>query len=107
MQVQQKSKLVTLLLCWFLGTFGVHRFYTGKIGTGILYLLTGGLCGFGIIVDLIMLLCNSFKDKNNIPLNNDVPTFVIVIGLIVWLVLIFVFNVFGFIGNIISGIFFG
>ena len=38
-----KSKTVTLILCIFLGYIGVHRFYTGKIGTGILYLLTGGI----------------------------------------------------------------
>jgi TM2 domain-containing membrane protein YozV len=39
------------LLLTFLGVFGAHRFYQGKIGTGILYLLTAGLIGFGIIYD--------------------------------------------------------
>ena len=39
------------VLLTFLGVFGVHRFYMGKIGTGILYLLTAGLCGVGIIYD--------------------------------------------------------
>ena len=43
-------------LCLFLGFFGVHRFYEGKIGTGILYLFTLGLVGFGWLIDCIILL---------------------------------------------------
>ena len=43
---------VAWLLLVFLGMFGIHRFYLGKIGTGILYLLTFGLCGLGYIYDL-------------------------------------------------------
>ncbi|NCN28166.1 TM2 domain-containing protein [bacterium] len=35
----------------FLGVFGVHRFYMGKIFTGILYLITGGLVGMGVLYD--------------------------------------------------------
>ncbi|MBQ3755018.1 MAG: TM2 domain-containing protein, partial [Clostridia bacterium] len=38
-----KSRLVATLLCFFLGGLGIHRFYVGKVGTGILYLFTGGL----------------------------------------------------------------
>lgn len=51
-----KNKWVSLLLCFFLGCLGIHRFYEGKIGTGILWLLTGGLCGIGAIVDFIILI---------------------------------------------------
>lgn len=49
----EKNKWVAFFLCLFFGFLGVHRFYEGKIGTGILYLLTLGLCGVGVIVDLI------------------------------------------------------
>lgn len=51
-----KNKWVAVLLCLFLGVFGVHRFYEGKIGTGLLYLFTLGLGGVGVLVDFIILL---------------------------------------------------
>jgi TM2 domain-containing membrane protein YozV len=50
-----KSKGVAYLLWFFLGIFGAHRFYLEKIGTGILYLLTGGVFGIGWIIDLFTL----------------------------------------------------
>lgn len=62
-EYSEKSKWVAFFLCLFLGFFGFHRFYVGKIGTGILYLCSGGLFGIGAIVDCIMILCGSFKDK--------------------------------------------
>ena len=43
---------VAWLLLVFLGMFGIHRFYMGKIWTGIIYLLTFGLCGLGYIYDM-------------------------------------------------------
>ncbi len=61
--ISDKSRLVALLLCFFVGGLGIHRFYAGKIGTGILWLLTGGCLGIGSLVDLIMIICGSFKDK--------------------------------------------
>jgi hypothetical protein len=63
-----KSKLVAALLCFFFGVFGVHRFYVGKIGTGVLWLLTGGLCGVGALIDFIVILIGGFRDKANMPL---------------------------------------
>jgi TM2 domain-containing membrane protein YozV len=58
-----KSKLVAALLCLFLGYLGIHRFYVGKVGTGILWLVTGGIAGIGVIVDFIMILVGSFTDS--------------------------------------------
>ena len=51
-----KNKWVDLLLCFFLGFLGGHKFYEGKVGMGILYLFTMGLLGFGVLVDFIRLL---------------------------------------------------
>jgi len=61
--MSDKGFVPALLLCFFLGVFGVHRFYVGKIGTGILMLLTLG--GFGIwqIIDFVMIAVGSFTDK--------------------------------------------
>jgi len=58
-----KSKITALLLCIFLGGLGVHRFYVGKIGTGIVWLLTGGVLGIGWLIDIIMIAVGKFKDK--------------------------------------------
>lgn len=66
--VSPKSKGTAAVLCFFLGGLGVHRFYTGKISTGILWLCTLGLAGVGMIVDFIMILCGSFKDSDGLPL---------------------------------------
>lgn len=63
-----KSKLVAALLCFFLGGLGVHRFYVGKTGTGLIWLLTLGLCGIGALVDFIVILIGGFRDKAGMPL---------------------------------------
>ena len=51
-----KNKRVSFFLCLFLGVLGIHKFYEGKVIFGIVYLLTGGIFGIGVIVDLILLL---------------------------------------------------
>ena len=55
--VRVKNKWVAFLLCLFLGCFGAHKFYEGRVGAGILYLFTVGLFGIGWFIDCIVLLC--------------------------------------------------
>ena len=64
----QKSKMVALVLAIFLGYFGAHRFYTGKVGTGIIWLFTFGFFGIGWLIDVISILLGGFRDKYGMPL---------------------------------------
>lgn len=59
----EKRILPALLLCFFLGCLGVHRFYVGKVGTGILQLLTFGGFGIWALIDFIMIIVGAFTDK--------------------------------------------
>lgn len=59
-----KSKAVVLPLCIFLGVLGVHRYYVGKIGTGVLWTLTAGFFGIGWIVDIFTVALGGFYDVN-------------------------------------------
>jgi len=74
-----KSKGVAYLLWFFLGIFSAHRFYLGKFGSGILYLLTGQLLGIGWLIDLFTLgdmvskynLMNGFIEPNKMGFNQN------------------------------------
>ncbi len=65
-----KSRLAAALLAWFLGVFGVHRFYVGKVGTGILMLVTLGFFGIWTLIDFIVIVVGSFRDKEERVLSN-------------------------------------
>lgn len=59
-----KRILPAFLLCFFVGLFGAHRFYVGKVGTGIAMIFTIGGLGIWTLIDLIMILTGSFTDAN-------------------------------------------
>jgi TM2 domain-containing membrane protein YozV len=60
--VSEKSGIACLLFLLLLAPFGLHRFYVGKVGTGILFILTGMGLGIWWLIDLILLLVGSFTD---------------------------------------------
>jgi TM2 domain-containing membrane protein YozV len=59
-----KSQLVALLLCFFLGVLGIHRFYLGYTGIGIIQLLTGGGFGIWLLIDFIRIIIGDLKPKD-------------------------------------------
>lgn len=59
----QRSFIATWMFSWLLGFFGVDRFYLGKIGTGVLKLLTIGGLGVWWLIDLILTLAGVQRDK--------------------------------------------
>lgn len=61
--MSEKRILPAFLLCFFLGCFGVHRFYVGKVGTGVLQLITLGGLGIWALIDFVMIIVGAFTDK--------------------------------------------
>ena len=60
----EKKRLAAFLLCFFLGCFGLHRFYVGKVWTGVLTIVTiGGFLGIWPLIDLVLIIAGTFKDK--------------------------------------------
>lgn len=63
-----KSRGLAMLLCLVFGMVGAHKFYLGRLGMGFLYLITGGLFGIGVIVDVLVLILGSPRDGYGKPL---------------------------------------
>ncbi len=66
--ISPKSRLAVTLLAYFLGVFGAHRFYVGKIGTGIAMLFTLGGLGIWALIDFIIAIVGGFKDSDGLPI---------------------------------------
>jgi Predicted membrane protein len=66
----RKSQIAAGLLCFFFGIVGAHRFYVGKVGTGIIQLLTLGCFGIWALIDLIFIICGRFRDAQGLRLSN-------------------------------------
>ncbi|MDE6502622.1 MAG: TM2 domain-containing protein [Ruminococcus sp.] len=69
--ISKKSKSTAIVLCClgFFGMGGIHRFYAGKIGTGILWFCTVGCFGIGTVMDLVSLIINKFYDSHERPIS--------------------------------------
>ncbi len=65
-KVSPKSRLAVSLFAFLLGYLGVHRFYLGKIGTGILMLITAGGLGIWALIDFVMAVAGIMKDKDGL-----------------------------------------
>ena len=58
------SKVTLALVCFFIGSLGIHRFMVGKPGTAILMILTLGALGIWTLIDFIMILLGKFRDRD-------------------------------------------
>jgi TM2 domain-containing membrane protein YozV len=61
---EDRSQILALVLAILVGSIGAHRFYLGHYAIGVLYVLTGGLCLIGVIVDIILILTGDLQPKN-------------------------------------------
>lgn len=70
--ISPKSRLVAFLLCLFLGAIAAHRFYVGKIGTGIIMILLmfTGIGEIWLIIDFVVIILGGFTDKNGLKIKN-------------------------------------
>ncbi len=68
--LSQRKILPALLLCLVFGLFGTHRFYVGKVGTGILQMLTLGGLGFWVLFDAVLLVLGKFRDAEGAQLRD-------------------------------------
>lgn len=103
--LNQKSKFITFFLCLLYGALGLHRFYTGKVWTGLLYLFTAGLFGIGIFFDIFAILLNTYRDKDGLFLKNDLPTSLIILFIILYVAICIVLATLGVFADIFHFVF--
>ena len=72
-ETKRRSHILTLLMAWFLGVLGIHRFYTGYVLIGIIQLLTAGGFGIWILIDVISIVFNKYKDADGNELEGYNP----------------------------------
>ncbi|MDZ7786172.1 MAG: TM2 domain-containing protein [Candidatus Saccharibacteria bacterium] len=94
----QKDYLATWLLSYFLGIFGVDRFYLGYTGLGVLKLITLGGCGLWALIDWVLVFAGVMKDSEGRPMKDREKNFKLTVILFV------VFSVLGIFSSIVSGI---
>ena len=66
--MSDKKALLVFLLCLLLGPLGVHRFYVGKVRTGVIHLVTFGVVGIWTLIDLFLIATNRFTDKDGLKI---------------------------------------
>jgi len=71
MENSEKNFVAALILCLLLGSLGIHRFYAGRIVTGILMILTLGGLGVWTLIDIIMIATGSFKDSKGLKIKSS------------------------------------
>jgi TM2 domain-containing membrane protein YozV len=69
-EVSKRSRGVALGLCFFGGVFGLHRFYVGKVQTGVAMIVTFGGLGIWWLYDLVLIAAGEFRDADDVPLRN-------------------------------------
>jgi TM2 domain-containing membrane protein YozV len=79
-QFSPKRRDSVMLLCFFFGTFGVHRFYLGKIVTGILMVLTLGGLGIWTVVDFYISAWGRYKDSKGLYVDKHSTNWIRVVG---------------------------
>jgi hypothetical protein len=73
---------MVMLLCFFFGGIGVHRFYLGKIGTGILMIFTLGGLGIWSLIDFFIATFGNYNDSNGLPVSKEKSTALTVVLLL-------------------------
>ena len=67
--MNKHNKTTLAIVCFFLGSIGIHRFMVGKVGTGVLMIFTFGGLGIWTLIDFITILTGGFTDSDGNKIN--------------------------------------